>query len=89
MYERHVIEWIGTGVLIALVVWSLWRLMRISDRIHGDLAEIKRRASECETPEELEDVEVTLRLYAAKNCWHRHHGSHAREVLAYIHGRKR
>lgn len=84
---RLVIGWSVIIGMAALVVWSLWRLAREAKRVHDDLDNLQRRASDCETQEELEDVEVSLRLYTAKNCWHRHFGAHARKVLAYIHGR--
>lgn len=86
---RMIIGWSVIIGMAALVAWSFWRLAREAKRVHGDLDKLKRRAFDCETQEELEDVEVSLRLYAAKNCWHKHFGAHAREVLAYIHGRKR
>jgi hypothetical protein len=72
---------------VTLVGCSLLALAREADRVHGELKRLKIRAANAETISELEDIKVSLLVYASENCWHKHFASHAREVLNYINGR--
>jgi hypothetical protein len=76
--------YISFGIIATLI--SLWYLYKDVTRVHKDLDALKNRAQFAENEQELEDVQVSLLLYAAKNCWHKNLTSHAREVLNYIHG---
>ena len=72
---------------VAVFVIGFGTLWRNSSKFHKAMDVFYRRALNAENDEELEDVEVSLRLYAAKECWHRHHSERVREILAYIKGR--
>ena len=70
-----------TAILILHGVW------RDAGEIHSALKAFKTRAIIAKDNSELRDIETSLRLYIEKRCWHKHHLSHACEVLSYIHGR--
>jgi len=69
---------------VILILHGIWREAGI---IHSALDAFKTRATIAKDNNELRSIEASLRAYVAKKCWHKHHMSHAREVLSYIHGR--
>jgi hypothetical protein len=87
--NRATIGWIIIGLMMPSVIWAFWYLAHGAKLVHDDINNFKHRAFNAESFEELENIEVSLRIYAVKNCWHRHLTSHANDVLNYIHGRMR
>lgn len=76
------------AVVFVICGSCLWYLGHNSAKIYRRMDEIKLQACHARTIEELEDAQVALQVYCARNCWHRSHSSYAREVLAYIRGRQ-
>jgi hypothetical protein len=74
--------------LAALFLMSFYGLSRYAGKVHAKLYQLQNVARQSETIEDLCQAEQRLRAYAQKHCYHRHLASHAREILAYIQGRK-
>ena len=66
----------------------LWYLANHAKKVHARLHALRDLAIQASSLEELKGIEEKLLLFANKNCYHRHLTSHAREVLAYIQGRR-
>jgi hypothetical protein len=77
---------ITAAILTGIFVGAFWWLARESGRVHKCLDHLSYRAATL-PDDELEDVEVALRVYVAEHCWHRRHVERAREILAFIKGR--
>ena len=75
--------------LAAVVLLAFWTLARESGSVHGELDKLKQRAESAVSLEDLKAVETSLITFANQRCWHHHFGTHARQVLAYIQGRKK
>lgn len=83
---------VGSVLTLAVVVLGFWSMVNVSKHagwVHGQLDVLRSRAFNAVTDEELDAVEVSLRLLHSEHCYHRILGDRAREVLAYIRGRRR
>ena len=74
-------------VILLGIGYCFWMLAREAGRIHDKLKAFKQRAVAARSRDELLEIRRELVVYANKECWHRHHSTHAREVLNYIDGR--
>ena len=75
-------------VYATLSMLGFWWIARTSGRIHNRLNKLKQQAEAAKNTAELSEVETALIEYHDKECWHRAFGDHAREVRAYIQGKK-
>lgn len=83
--------WISLLILIVILsttITCLYILKKEADAVYSALNAFKTRAIIAEDDKELRDIEMSLRLYVEKKCWHKHYMSHASKVLSYIHGRQ-
>lgn len=74
---------------IVIVCWLFWKLATTAKRIHTDIDNLERKAKDACTAEELENAEVSLRVYAATMPKHRAFVSRINEVHSYLKGRMR
>lgn len=79
--------WFVSSAAVAVVVFAFWGLSGEARRIHGELDRMHNLAKGAVTRSALLALRSDLVAYAKKECWHRHLGSHAREVCSYIDGR--
>lgn len=75
-------------LLFIFLVWSLLRLSNYAGQVHARLHQFRSQAEAAQSADELLRVEAELRAYHKKEIWHRRLGDHAREVYAFIQGRK-
>lgn len=76
-----------TASIIASLAGSFWYLGRDGLRIHGEIVKLKEQAKAAMSAASLQVVRHDLVMFYNRSCWHRSHGDHVREVLAYIDGR--
>lgn len=84
-------EFVGWGLvvlLVAAVVLSFYYMWKDSEEVHGRLDDFENKAKNALTKQELTSIAQELCDFANKRCFHRHYGSHARRVLAYIQGKR-
>ena len=74
-------------VLFSTCGYSIYRLMKNADFVHGKLNGFRTLAESCQFDHELHEIRRQLVAFHNKECWHRHYGDHTREVLSYINGR--
>lgn len=74
-------------LLVGFVFWAFIGLSNTAASIHGKLDEFMERAKATNDQSQLRLLHSELIQYANKECWHKHLGSHAREVSAFIRGK--
>jgi len=74
-------------IIFVIITSFFYKIYTEAEKIHSTLDAFKTMATVTNNKKELRDIEIRLRLYVKKECWHTHHMSHAREVLSYIQGK--
>lgn len=78
---------IFTIIILLIGSFGFWFMAKDSNRIHSDLREFKKKAEDATTEKELRTIKTDLVNYNNRHCWHRHHGTHAKEVYSFISGK--
>ena len=76
------------AVLIGLVAFSVIGISKEAGRVHGMLDSFMAEAVAAKDLDSLNRVMTSLIEYANKNCGVRPFGDHARQVIAYIQGKR-
>lgn len=74
-------------LLVVIVMWAFIGLSNHAGEVHGKLDEFMERAKATNDQVQLRLLHSELVQYSNKECWHKHFGSHAREVSAFIRGK--
>jgi hypothetical protein len=79
-----------SAVYVILMLWCLWKLTTTAKRVHTEIDALQHKAEDAFTQEELEDAEVSLRVYAAKDMpRHRAFTRRVKAIHTYLQGRKK
>jgi len=84
---NNIIPFLIAAVMCGLFLWSVFGLNKVAREVHGKLDEFMERAKATNDQAQLRLLHSELIQYANKECWHKHLGSHAREVSAFIRGK--
>ena len=74
-------------VAIALFCWSMLSLSAAAGRVHEELDKFMAEANASIDINTLHDINKRLISYAKAECYHKHFGTHAKEVNVYICGK--